>query len=68
VPTPPRWGLSAYYGYGWSVSAHGACSHSDSDGATARIDPSRGLLVLTQTPEGRNPAGRFREVVKLVEG
>ncbi len=57
----------AYYGYGWSVAADGSYSHSGSDGTSAFVDPSRGLVVLvfTQTPRGRNPASRFRELVKL---
>lgn len=68
---PASDGPPAYYGYGWSVSPDGAYSHSGSDGTSAWIDPSRGLIVLvfTQTPGGRNPVGRFREMVKLaVEG
>lgn len=60
----------AYYGYGWSVSQDGTFSHSGSDGTAAFVDPSRELIVLvfTQTPRGRNPVARFREVVDAAIG
>ena len=60
----------AYYGYGWSVSEDGTFSHSGSDGTAAFVDPSRDLIVLvfTQTPRGRNPVARFREIVNAAIG
>ena len=60
----------AYYGYGWSVSEDGTFSHSGSDGTAAFVDPSRDLIVLvfTQTPRGRNPVARFREIVDAAIG
>lgn len=63
-------GPPAYYGYGWSVSQDGTFSHSGSDGTAAFVDPSRKLIVLvfTQTPRGRNPVARFREVVDAAIG
>lgn len=58
-------GAPSYYGYGWSVSEEGVYSHSGSDGTNAFVDPNQDLIVLvfTQTPRGRNPVGRFREIV-----
>lgn len=55
------------YGYGWSVSAEGVYSHGGSDGTFAWVDPGRQIigLVFTQTPRGRNPLPRFRELVNL---
>ncbi len=63
------------YGYGWSTpdgyEGHGAgpghFGHSGSDGTDAFVDPSSGLigLVFTQTPRGRPPFSRFRELVRL---
>ncbi len=63
-------GPPAYYGYGWSVSQDGTFSHSGSDGTAAFVDPSHELIVLvfTQTPRGRNPVARFREVVDAAIG
>lgn len=62
---PDSSGPPSYYGYGWSVSEDGVYSHGGSDGTAAFVDPSRNLVVLvfTQTPRGRNPVARFREVV-----
>ncbi|MEM1094328.1 MAG: hypothetical protein AAGJ10_06965 [Bacteroidota bacterium] len=42
-------------------------SHGGSDGTDAWIDPERGIigLVFTQTPQGRPPVDRFRELVNL---
>lgn len=62
---PGSSGPPSHYGYGWSVSADGVFSHSGSDGTAAFVDPSRNLVVLvfTQTPRGRNPVARFRQVV-----
>lgn len=60
-----------YYGYGWSVSEDGVYSHGGSDGTGAWVDPSTNLIVLvfTQTPRGRDPVARFREIVDLaIEG
>ena len=63
------------YGYGWSTpdgfggqgSGPGWYGHSGSDGTDAFVDPERGLigLVFTQTPRGRPPFSRFRELVRL---
>ena len=63
------------YGYGWAVedgaegwgSGAGVFGHSGSDGTDAFVDPERGLigLVFTQTPAGRPPFRRFRELVQL---
>lgn len=55
------------YGYGWSVSDEGVYSHGGSDGTFAWVDPHRQLigLVFTQTPRGKNPSRRFRELVNL---
>ncbi|HKK94632.1 MAG TPA: serine hydrolase domain-containing protein [Longimicrobiales bacterium] len=63
------------YGFGWSVpdgyegwgSGPGYFGHSGSDGTDAFADPETGLvaLVFTQTPRGRPPFSRFRELVKL---
>lgn len=61
---------ASYYGYGWRL-ADGAYGHGGSDGTNAWIDPEREIigLVFTQTPRGRNPLQRFRELVKLsIEG
>ena len=66
-PAPLPLAAAALLAYGWSVAADGSYSHSGSDGTSAFVDPSRGLVVLvfTQTPRGRNPVSRFRELVKL---
>ncbi|MYE71006.1 MAG: beta-lactamase family protein [Gemmatimonadetes bacterium] len=63
-------GPPAYYGYGWSVSEEGVYSHGGSDGTNAFVDPNQDLIVLvfTQTPGGRNPVRRFREIVNLAIG
>ncbi len=61
---------ASYYGYGWRLS-DGTYGHGGSDGTNAWIDPERALigLVFTQTPRGRNPLQRFRELVNLsIEG
>ena len=60
-------GPPVHYGYGWSVAEDGAYSHGGSDGTHAWVDPSTNLIVLvfTQTPAGRNPVVRFREIAKL---
>jgi CubicO group peptidase (beta-lactamase class C family) len=52
------------YGYGWGVTAD-RFGHSGSDGTYAWVDPTRGIvgLVFTQTPSGKNPTARFREMV-----
>jgi len=54
------------YGYGWTLR-DGVISHGGSDGTDAWIDPERGIigLVFTQTPRGRPPVDRFRELVNL---
>lgn len=57
---------ATYYGYGWNVTSEWY-GHSGSDGTNAWIDPEREVigLVFTQTPRGRNPVARFRELVNL---
>ena len=67
---PGSSGPPSYYGYGWSVSEEGVYSHSGSDGTNAFVDPNQDLIVLvfTQTPGGRNPVRRFREIVNLAIG
>ena len=67
---PGSSGPPSYYGYGWSVSEEGVFSHGGSDGTNAFVDPNQDLIVLvfTQTPGGRNPVGRFREIVNLAIG
>ena len=64
---PGSGGPARYYGYGWSVSEDGVYSHTGSDGTGAWVDPSKNLIVLvfTQTPRGRDPVARFREIVNL---
>ena len=64
---PESGGPARHYGYGWSVTEDGVYSHGGSDGTNAFVDPSRQLVVLvfTQTPRGKNPVGRFLEVVNL---
>jgi len=54
------------YGYGWSVT-DGRYSHGGSDGTNAWVDPEREIigLVFTQTPRGRSPLNRFRQLVNL---
>ncbi len=61
---------ASYYGYGWRI-ADGTYGHGGSDGTDAWIDPEREIvgLVFTQTPRGRNPLQRFRQMVNLaIEG
>lgn len=68
---PGSEGPARYYGYGWSVSEDGVYSHTGSDGTGAWVDPATNLIVLvfTQTPRGRDPVARFREIVNLaIEG
>ena len=58
------------YGYGWRI-ADGTYSHGGSDGTNAWLDPEREIigLVFTQTPRGRPPLDRFRQMVNLaIEG
>jgi CubicO group peptidase (beta-lactamase class C family) len=52
------------YGYGWGLTAD-RFGHSGSDGTYAWVDPTRDIigLVFTQTPSGKNPTARFREMV-----
>ncbi|KAA3653844.1 MAG: class A beta-lactamase-related serine hydrolase [Calditrichaeota bacterium] len=54
------------YGYGWSL-VDGIARHGGSDGTNAWIDFEHGIigLVFTQTPRGRPPIDRFRQLVKL---
>jgi CubicO group peptidase (beta-lactamase class C family) len=61
----PERGVRVGYGYGWSVSSNGVFSHTGSDGTGAWVDPREDLIVLvfTQTPRGRNPRGKFLEMV-----
>ncbi len=53
------------YGLGWQVAADGAYSHAGSDGTMGWVDPARELIgmVLTQSPDGRNPTREFRRLV-----
>lgn len=55
------------YGYGWQLQEGGIYAHGGSDGTVAWVDPERGIiaLVFTQTPRGRNPISRFRQLVNL---
>ena len=58
------------YGYGWSTR-DGTYGHGGSDGTNAWLDPEREIigLVFTQTPRGRPPLERFRQMVNLaIEG
>jgi len=61
----PERGVSIDYGYGWNVGRDGTYSHTGSDGTGAWVDPNHDLIVLvfTQTPRGRNPRGKFVELV-----
>jgi CubicO group peptidase (beta-lactamase class C family) len=54
------------YGYGWALQDR-SFGHGGSDGTNAWVDPERGIIamVLTQTPRGRNPLQRFRQLVNL---
>jgi CubicO group peptidase (beta-lactamase class C family) len=62
----PERGVRVGYGMGWSVDRDGTFSHGGSDGTAAWVDPSQHLIVLvfTQTPRGRNHAGKFLELVR----
>jgi CubicO group peptidase (beta-lactamase class C family) len=62
----PERGTRVEYGFGWSVSEDGTFSHTGSDGTGAWVDPNHNLIVLvfTQTPRGRNPRGKFLELVR----
>ena len=57
---------ASYYGYGLRI-ADGTYGHSGSDGTNAWVDPEREIigLVFTQTPRGRPPVERFRQLVNL---
>ncbi len=62
----PDRGSRVGYGFGWSVAEDGTFSHTGSDGTGAWVDPNNDLIVLvfTQTPRGRNPRGKFLELVR----
>ncbi len=62
----PERGVRVGYGMGWVVDRDGTFSHTGSDGTAAWVDPERDLivLVLTQTPRGRNPRDKFFELVR----
>jgi len=62
----PHRGVRVGYGYGWGVAVDGTYSHTGSDGTGAWVDPNHDLIVLvfTQTPRGRNPRGKFLELVR----
>ena len=62
----PERGSRVGYGFGWNVAEDGTFSHTGSDGTGAWVDPNNGLIVLvfTQTPGGRNPRGKFLELVR----
>ncbi|MFO8173422.1 MAG: serine hydrolase domain-containing protein [Longimicrobiales bacterium] len=62
----PDRGVRIDYGYGWRVDQDGTFSHTGSDGTGAWVDPNHDLIVLvfTQTPGGRNPRGKFVELVR----
>jgi CubicO group peptidase (beta-lactamase class C family) len=62
----PERGVRVGYGMGWMVDRDGTLSHTGSDGTAAWVDPERDLivLVLTQTPRGRNPRDKFFELVR----
>jgi len=62
----PERGVRVGYGMGWVVDRDGTFSHTGSDGTAAWVDPERDLivLVLTQTPRGRNPRDKFLELVR----
>lgn len=57
---------ASHYGYGWRL-ADGVYGHSGSDGTDAWVDPEREIigLAFTQTPGGRVPVDRFRQIVNL---
>ena len=62
----PERGVRVGYGMGWMVARDGTFSHTGSDGTAAWVDPAEDLivLVLTQTPRGRNPRNKFLELVR----
>lgn len=62
----PERGVRVGYGMGWMIARDGAFSHTGSDGTAAWVDPHEHLivLVLTQTPRGRNPRSKFFELVR----
>lgn len=55
------------YGFGWNLLEDGGFGHGGSDGTFAWVDRARDVIgiVFTQTPRGRNPRDRFRELVNL---
>ncbi|MCP4725109.1 MAG: beta-lactamase family protein [bacterium] len=59
--------MRSFYGYGWSVAKDGVYSHGGSDGTNAYVDPENDIvgIIFTQSPGGRNPMGRFMELIKL---
>ncbi len=70
ISTKVRTSGGGGYGYGWST-VDGTYGHGGSDGTNAWIDPEREVigLVFTQTPRGRPPLDRFRQMVNLaIEG
>ncbi len=70
ISTKVRTSGGGGYGYGWST-VDGTYGHGGSDGTNAWIDPEREVigLVFTQTPRGRPPLERFRQMVNLaIEG
>jgi len=62
----PERGTRVGYGMGWMIARDGTFSHTGSDGTGAWVDPHHDLIVLvfTQTPRGRNPRGKFLELVR----
>jgi CubicO group peptidase (beta-lactamase class C family) len=48
------------------VDEDGTLAHTGSDGTAAWVDPNQDLIVLvfTQNPGGRNPRGKFLELVR----
>ncbi|HSG09729.1 MAG TPA: serine hydrolase domain-containing protein [Longimicrobiales bacterium] len=66
----PERGVRVGYGFGWVVDPDPTFSHTGSDGTAAWVDPNENLIVLvfTQTPRGRNPRGKFLELVRSSTG
>jgi len=62
----PEHGVRVGYGMGWMVARDRTFFHTGSDGTAAWVDPEEDLivLVLTQTPRGRNPRNKFFELVR----
>jgi CubicO group peptidase (beta-lactamase class C family) len=62
----PERGVRVGYGMGWMVDRDGTFFHTGSDGTAAWVDADQHLivLVLTQTPRGRNPRDKFLELVR----